>query len=66
MSLDLGNITFWAGPDQLGAPDSLVEPIIAFIDDARATLDVAVQELESEQIARALIAAKQRGVRVRR
>ena len=65
MGIDVGNIEMYMGPRRLGAPDDLEEEIIGFIDFARETLDVAVQELESRRIAEALIGARQRGVRVR-
>jgi|GEM_PF-368691 len=60
-----GSIEFFCGPSDLGAPDNLESAIINFIDDTRDTLDIAVQELESYNIARAIVRAKQRGVRVR-
>jgi phosphatidylserine/phosphatidylglycerophosphate/cardiolipin synthase-like enzyme len=72
MPLSQGNVSVFMGPSQLavgpgqqGAPDDLEAAIIGFVDRARDTLDVAVQELESENIARALIAAARRDVRVR-
>lgn len=72
MPLHEGNISLYMGPGQLtvgpgeaAAPDDLEAAIVDFIGDARNTLDVAVQELESEPVARALIAARARGVRVR-
>jgi phosphatidylserine/phosphatidylglycerophosphate/cardiolipin synthase-like enzyme len=60
-----GNIEFFFGPSELGAPDDLRATIVGFIDAAREELLVAVQELEDEPIARALVAARVRGVRVR-
>ena len=65
MPITIGNITLYMGPHTAGGPDNLEEAIVSFIDGAKKTLDVAVQELESEPIARALVKAKQRGVRVR-
>jgi len=65
MPIDLGSVELFMGPADLGAPDDLEAAIVEFIDGARKTLEVAVQELESEPIARALIAAKKRGVKVR-
>lgn len=53
------------GPASLGAPDDLQQVIVDFIDRARSSLDVAVQEIESRPIAEALIRARQRGLRVR-
>jgi len=65
MSLDLGSLGLYMGPDDLGAPDNLEETIIDFLDDARDKLDIAVQELESRPIAEAVIRARQRDVAVR-
>lgn len=65
MAVDLGSVEFYAGPRQIGGPDDLLGTIIRFLDRARHTLDVAVQELDSEPVARALLAAAARGVRVR-
>src|SRR3546814_8362105 len=53
------------GPASLGAPDDLEAAIVGFIDEAKETLDVAVQEIESRPIAEALVRARQRGVRIR-
>ncbi len=58
-------ISLFMGPDDLGAKDDLESAIIGFIGAARSALDVAVQELESRPIARALIAAKMQGIKVR-
>ena len=60
-----GGIECYAGPTQKGAPDDLEAVIIGFIDGARRELQVAVQELDNEPIARALVRAKlERGVDV--
>lgn len=61
----VGHISIFMGPDTLGAPDDLEKAIISFIDEAEKTLDVAVQELESRPIAKALLEARARGLRVR-
>ena len=53
-----GLIECFAGPLEKGAPDDLEAVIVAFIDGARKELQVAVQELDNEQIARALVRAK--------
>ena len=53
MSVDIGSLQLFMGPSAVGAPDDLEATIIAFIDRAREELLVAVQELESEPIARA-------------
>lgn len=59
-----GKIEAYVGPKDLEAPDDLEAVIINFIDDATASLDIAVQELDNEQIANAILAARGRGVRV--
>ncbi|HEY9548551.1 MAG TPA: phospholipase D-like domain-containing protein [Kiloniellaceae bacterium] len=53
------------GPSSLGAPDDLEAVIVEFIDKAKASLDIAVQEIESRPIAQALVRARQRGIRIR-
>ena len=60
-----GKIEAYVGPVELGAADDLEQVIVDFIDGARESLDVAVQELDSEPIAQALIEARWRGVSVR-
>lgn len=65
MPLDLGSLELYMGPNNLGAPDNLETTIISFINGARQSLYIAVQELESESITRALINARQRGIIVR-
>lgn len=65
MPVDLGSIEFHAGPAAIGGPDSLQEPIVAFVGSAQRTLDIAVQELESLPIAQAIIDARILGVQVR-
>jgi phosphatidylserine/phosphatidylglycerophosphate/cardiolipin synthase-like enzyme len=60
-----GRIEAFAGPRELGAPDDLEQVIVDFIGGAKHSLDVAVQELDSEKIAQALIDARFRGVSVR-
>ena len=65
MPLDLGSLELYMGPAALGGPDDLEGPIVAFIDGANEHLDVAVQELESLPIAKALLRAKARDVDVR-
>jgi phosphatidylserine/phosphatidylglycerophosphate/cardiolipin synthase-like enzyme len=63
--LKIGGIEMHMGPTVLGAPDDLDAVIQSFIAGAKSTLDVAVQEIDSEAIAQKIIEAKQRGVRVR-
>lgn len=72
MPMDIGSLSVFMGPSQLAvgpgqqaAPDNLEAAIVDFIGRARETLEVAVQELESEPIARALIEAVARDVDVR-
>jgi phosphatidylserine/phosphatidylglycerophosphate/cardiolipin synthase-like enzyme len=59
-----GKIQVFAGPMELDAPDNLETVIVEFIHGARHTLDIAVQELDSEPIAQALLEAAWRGVRI--
>ena len=59
-----GRIEAYVGPPGLGAADDLEAVIIDFIGGARSRLDIAIQELDSEPIARAILAARWRGVRV--
>ncbi|WP_299620244.1 phosphatidylserine/phosphatidylglycerophosphate/cardiolipin synthase family protein [Pelagibius sp.] len=58
-------IEFHMGPSAIGAPDDLEAAIVDFIDRARDSLDVAIQEVESRAITEAFVRARQRGVRVR-
>jgi phosphatidylserine/phosphatidylglycerophosphate/cardiolipin synthase-like enzyme len=59
-----GKIEAYVGPAELGAADDLETVIADFIAGARATLAVAVQELDNPVIAQALLDASWRGVRV--
>jgi phosphatidylserine/phosphatidylglycerophosphate/cardiolipin synthase-like enzyme len=59
-----GKIQAFVGPTELGAADDLESVIVGFIAAARSTLSVAVQELDNEAIAQALLDARWRGVRV--
>jgi len=65
MAIDLGSVELYLGPADLGAPDDLEATVLAFIDAAHDSLDIAVQELESEPLVRALVSARQRGVKIR-
>ncbi len=60
-----GRIRIYCGPPSCGAPDDLLEAIVDFIDGAKDSLAIAVQELESKPIARAIVRAAQRKVRIR-
>lgn len=64
MPKPVGNIKLYMGPASVGGPDNLEHAITEFIGQATKSLDIAVQELDSETIARA-ITAKRPGVRVR-
>lgn len=71
MPLDLGPIKFYLGPravdpaGDLSQLDDLEQVIVDFIAATEKTLDIAVQELNSLPIARAIVAARQRKVTVR-
>ncbi len=64
MPKTLGKITLHMGPHSLGGPDNLEDAITEFISQAQKSLDIAVQELDSEIIGRAITAKRPR-VRVR-
>ncbi len=53
------------GPPALGAADDLEQVIVDFIDGAAQSLDIAVQEIDSEPIAQAILDARFRHVAVR-
>ena len=59
-----GKIEAYVGPQELGAADNLEAVIVDFIAGARSSLDIAVQELDSEPIAQAILDARWRGVSV--
>ena len=65
MPKTVGNIQLHVGPTEVGGPDDLKKTIIDFIDGAQRSLDIAVQELDSKEIAQAIVRARQRRVRVR-
>lgn len=58
-------IQAFVGPPELGAADDLETIIVGFIDEAKESLDIAVQEIDSEIIAQAILDARWRGVSVR-
>lgn len=60
-----GRIEAFVGPTELGAADDLESVIVDFIAGAEDSLDIAVQELDSEPIAQAVLDARFRGVSVR-
>jgi phosphatidylserine/phosphatidylglycerophosphate/cardiolipin synthase-like enzyme len=59
-----GKIEAFVGPIELGAADNLEAVIVDFIAGAKSSLDIAVQELDSEPIAQAILNARWRGVAV--
>lgn len=65
MSIKIENIEFLAGPSDLGAPDNLETTVIDFIDKAQKKLEIAIQELQSEPITRAITEARKRKVTVK-
>ncbi len=65
MACKIGNVEFHTGPKEVGGSDDLKKAIIDFIDGANKRLDIAVQELDSLDIANAVIRARHRKVRVR-
>ena len=65
MPKKVGNIEIYMGPHQVGAKDDLLGTIVSFIDNAKKRLFIAVQELDSEPIAKAIVRARQRKVLVK-
>ncbi|MCG8490404.1 MAG: phospholipase D-like domain-containing protein [Sneathiellales bacterium] len=65
MAVKVGNVEFYAGPENVGGPDDLEATIVNFIDATEKRLEIAVQELESKPIAEAIIRARQRKVLVK-
>jgi len=57
-----GKIEAYVGPVELGAADDLERVIVDFLDGAKRSLDIAVQELDSRPIAQAILDARWRGV----
>lgn len=66
MPIQVGDIELYLGPHEQGGPDSLIEPILAFIRRAkkRQNLMIAVQEIDNRLIAEAIVDARLRGVNV--
>jgi phosphatidylserine/phosphatidylglycerophosphate/cardiolipin synthase-like enzyme len=60
-----GKIQAFVGPQELKAKDNLEKVIVEFIGQAEKSLDIAVQEVDSEAIAQAILDARWRGVKVR-
>ncbi len=65
MAKIIGKVELYMGPHQTDAPDDLEDVLVNFIDGAQKRLDVAVQEIDSLHIAKALIRARQRKVKVK-
>jgi phosphatidylserine/phosphatidylglycerophosphate/cardiolipin synthase-like enzyme len=59
-----GKIEVYVSPKELKAEDDLEAVIVEFIAGAKESLDIAVQELDSEEIAQAILDARWRGVDV--
>jgi len=55
-----GKIEIFFGPKEYGAKDSLEAELVDFINQAKESLDISVQELDSEIIAQAILNASQR------
>lgn len=55
-----GAIQTFVGPTELGAADDLETIIVGFIDEAQESLDIAVQEIDSEIIAQAALEDRRR------
>lgn len=66
MPLTVGDITIHLGPQEQGGPDSLLDPILEFIGQARPrqNLMIAVQEIDNPKIAEAIIAARIKGANI--
>jgi phosphatidylserine/phosphatidylglycerophosphate/cardiolipin synthase-like enzyme len=60
-----GRIEAYVGPRELGAGDDLEHEILRFIAGARHSLDIAVQELDSEPVTQALLDAAFNGISIR-
>ncbi|HEB63116.1 MAG TPA: phospholipase [Gammaproteobacteria bacterium] len=60
-----GKIEAFVGPVELGAPDDLEAVIVNFIRGAKKYLDIAIQELDNEVIAQALLDAAYRDISIR-
>lgn len=65
MPVKIENVELHMGPREVGGPDDLKQTIVDFINKAKKRLYVAVQELDSTDIAKALIEARKRKVLVK-
>jgi phosphatidylserine/phosphatidylglycerophosphate/cardiolipin synthase-like enzyme len=59
-----GKISAYLGPKELGAPDDLESVIIEFLNGAKSSLSIAVQEIDNPKISQAILDARWRGVKV--
>jgi phosphatidylserine/phosphatidylglycerophosphate/cardiolipin synthase-like enzyme len=59
-----GKIEAYVGPTELKAADNLEAVIVDFIAQAKESLDIAVQEIDSMPIAEAILDARWRGVSI--
>ena len=66
MPITAGDIEVFLGPEEQGAPDALLAPIVEFIGSAgyRQKLMIAVQEIDHPEIAKAIVAARLRGATI--
>jgi phosphatidylserine/phosphatidylglycerophosphate/cardiolipin synthase-like enzyme len=64
VGVQLGAIEFYTGPTVLGGPDDLDAVVRRFVGQAKKTLLIAVQEIDSRAIAEAILAAKAAKIRV--
>jgi len=66
MPLEIGDFRIHLGPQEQGGPDSLLAPIVNFIDSAKTKqqLMIAVQEIENREIVESVIRARKRGVTI--
>lgn len=60
-----GDIEAFVGPVELGAANNIEAVIVEFIQGAQTCLDIAVQEMDNESIAQAVLDASCRGIHVR-
>jgi phosphatidylserine/phosphatidylglycerophosphate/cardiolipin synthase-like enzyme len=67
MAIKVGDISVYLGPQEQGGADSLLPPLVEFIDNSKKKqkLMIAVQEIENEEIVHAIIRAKRRGVSIK-
>lgn len=64
MPITLNHLELGFGPQQVGAPDAIDDPILRAIETTQGTIRVATQQLSYRKMVDALIAAAARGVSV--